>query len=142
MASSSIRFRDFVLNQTNITGKRNPKVIVDAVSVRYKIDKETQQRTQEVEGMNVDIIAAHSMVQTVKLPLSCKETCDKIAEALRSNKIVTVNFGTPSTLRGKCYAMLRSGQLFQGVSCTAEEINIVSIEDDVDETDFDEDIDI
>ena len=135
--ANSIRFRDFTLNQTNVTGRRNPNVVVDAVTPRYKIDKETQQRTNEVDGVNVDIIAAHSMIQTVKLPLDAKATCDKIAEALRKNQIVTVNFGTPSTLRGKCYAMLRNGQLFQGVSCTASEINIVSVEDDIDEMDDD-----
>jgi hypothetical protein len=136
----SIRPHDIVLNQTNITGKRKPTVLVDAVSKRYKIDKETQKRTDEVEGVNVDIIAAHSMVQTVKLPLSVSATCDEIADALRNNKIVSIDFGKPSTLRGKCYAMLRNGQLVSGVSCTADTINIVSIEDDSDEMYFDDDM--
>ena len=134
---ATIRFRDFYLNQTTVTGKRKPEVIVDAVGLRSKIDPETRKPIpDEYDGVKCDIIAAHGMTQTVKLPLSCKETTDKISDALRKNKTVKVNFGVPnSTLRGRCYAMLRDGQLLQGVSCTAEEINIVSIED-VEDDDF------
>lgn len=139
---ATLRFRDFGLNQTTITGKRKPEVIVDAVGLRNKIDQETRKPVQnEYDGVKCDIVAAHGMTQTVKLPLSCKNTIDKIADALKSNCVVKVNFGTPtSTLRGKCYAMLRDGQLIQGVSCTADEINIVSIED-VDDDDVYIDID-
>jgi len=50
-------------------------------------------------------------------------------DALKQQKVVTVNFGNPSSLRGKCYAMMNNGVLLQGVSCTATELNIVSIEE-------------
>lgn len=137
----TIGIRDYELTQTTITGRRNPNVTVEAVHNRLKRDPKTQQPTSELDGVNVDIIAVKGKSQTVKLPLSCKETTDKIAEALRNNKVVKVNFGEKSsTLRGRGYAMLRNGQLLQGVSCTAAEINIVSIEDllvdDFDDIDY------
>lgn len=126
---ASISFRDFELNQTTITGKRNPNVTVDAVRMRNKIDPETRQRTDEIEGTVVDIVA-RGKIQSVKLPLDTKATVEKIAEALKEHKIVTVNFGeTASTLRGRCYAMYQNNQMIQGISCTATELNIVGIED-------------
>lgn len=133
---ASISFRDFELNQTTITGRRNPNVTVDAVRMRNKIDPETRQRTDEIEGTVVDIVA-RGKIQSVKLPLDTKVTVEKIAEALKEHKIVTVNFGeTASTLRGRCYAMYQNNQMIQGISCTATELNIVSIEDqDVDDFD-------
>ena len=135
---ASIQFKDFSLNQTTITGKRKPEVLVDSVGLRSKIDKATKKPIpDEYEGTKVDIIAAHGKAQTVKLPMECKDTIDKIAEALRQEKIVKVNFGVPtSTLRGHCYSMIRDGLLIQGVSCTAEELNIVSIEDAEDDDDY------
>ena len=137
----SITFRDFELNHTTITGRRNPVVTVDAVRMRYKIDSVTRQLTNELEGTAVDIIGARGKIQTVKLPLSTKENVDKIAQALKENKVVKANFGNPSTLRGRCYAMLSNGQLLQGVSCTASELNIISF-DEPEFDDFDIDIEI
>ena len=131
----TIGFRDFELNQTTLTGRRNTYVTVDAVHDRFKRDPETRKATEELDGVNVDIVAAKGKSQTVKLPLDCKATTDKIAEALRNNKVVKVNFGEKgSTLRGKCYAMNVNGQLLSGVSCTAQEINIVAIEDLLDDS--------
>lgn len=126
---ASLRVNEIPLNQTNITGRRNPNVTVDAVRMRNKIDPETRQRTDEIEGTVVDIVA-RGKIQSVKLPIETKATVEKIAEALKEHKIVTVNFGEKaSTLVGKCYAMLNNGQLLQGVSCTATELNIVNIEE-------------
>lgn len=130
---ANISFRDFSLSQTTITGRRTPNVTVDAVHIRYKRDENNQQTT-ETDGVNVDIIASRGKTQTVKLPLSCKETTDKITDALKEGKVVTVNFGEKaSTLRGTCYAMLRDGVVISGVSCKAEEINIVKIENLLDD---------
>ena len=138
---ASISFRDFELNQTTITGRRNPNVTVDAVRMRNKIDPETRQRTDEIEGTVVDIVA-RGKIQSVKLPLDTKATVEKIAEALKEHKVVTVNFGeTASTLRGRCYAMYQNNQMIQGVSCTATELNIVSIEEPEFE-DFDDFVDM
>jgi len=135
---ANLALRDFLLNQTTVTGRRSPEVTVEDVHGRYKRDPETRQATDELDGVNVDIIAAKGKIQTVKMPLSVKETTDKIAEALADHKLVTVNFGEKaSTLKGRCYAMLQNGALLSGVSCTATEINIVKIEDIVDES-FDE----
>lgn len=135
---SSISFQDFTLNQTAITGKRNTVVNVVAVRPRYKIDNETRQRTDIVEAFTADIVAAHGKTQSIKLPLDTEPVIKQISDALKDNKIVSASFGEPSSLRGKCYAMLdrNSNQLIQGVSCTASEIQLVKIEDP--EDDFDD----
>ena len=128
------------LNQTNITGKRTPVVMLTGLRKRYKIDKATQTRTDETEGLTADI-SARNAVQSVKLPQDAVDeaTFTKITDALEAEKVVKVNFGsTASTLRGKFYALISkaSGQLVQGISCTASEMNLVSIEEpEVDEFD-------
>jgi hypothetical protein len=132
MANNSITFRDFLLNMTTMTGRRsNSQMVVDA-RIRYKIDSVTHQRIEgEPDGYTVDIIAAHGRTQSVKLPKETKLVVEKIMDAIRDQKVVKVNFGEPSTLRGRCYALINgSGQLIQGVSATATEINILSVEDD------------
>ena len=53
----TIGIRDYELNQTTITGRRNPNVTVEAVHNRLKRDPKTQQPTSELDGVNVDIIA-------------------------------------------------------------------------------------
>jgi len=134
---ASLTFKDFDLNQTCITGKRNPNVQVDAIRLRYKMDRETQERTDELEGYVVDILA-RNRVQSVKLPLEAvtDATVKQIQEALSNRKIVKVNFGSnASTLRGRCYALMNGGRLLSGVSCTASEMNIVTIEDAEDDLD-------
>lgn len=129
--ANSLGIRDIDLNQTTLTGRRNPVVELDAFRAQYKVDKETRQRTDEQVGYVADIIA-RNRIQSVKLPLNIVDetTATQITDALKSRKVVKVNFGaTASTLRGKCYAMVNNGQLFSGISCTATEFNLVSIEE-------------
>ncbi len=139
----SLTFKDFDLNQTTITGRRNPVVTLDDFRIRYKVDKETKQKTEEADCYVADIVA-RNRVQSVKLPLDAvnKATATQITDALRFRKVVKINFGTTaSTLRGRCYALINSGQLISGVSCTASELNLVSIEepelDDLDDVTID-----
>ena len=136
---ATISFKDFELNQTCITGKRKPEVLVDSIRMRYKIDPTTKERTDTPDGYSVDILTARGKLQTVKLANGAitDAIAEQISTALSNRKIVKVNFGSPaSTLRGRCYAMFNSGQLIQGVSCTATELNIVSIDEpDDDELD-------
>jgi len=129
------------LTLTNLTGKRSMIVVINGIRKRYKIDKETQQRTDVVDGLTVDMLARNG-VQSVKLPVEAVDetTFTQIDEAIKAEKIVKVNFGaTASTLRGKFYALINksTGQLVQGISCTASELNLVSIDepelDDIDE---------
>lgn len=137
---ASINFQDFEISQATITGKKNPVVQILGARLRYKVNPETRQRTEELEGCAVDIAARYKL-QTVKLPLATKTTVEEIITALENKKIVTANFGkTASTLRGKCYALINGGQLIQGVSATATEINIVSIDEP--ETEDFEDMDV
>lgn len=139
----SLNPSEIPLNQTNITGRRKPDVELDALRQRYKIDKETQQRTEELEGYVADIVA-RNRIQSVKLPLDAVDetTFKQIQEALVAKKVVTVNFGeTASTLRGKFYALISktTGQLISGISCTASVLNVVAINELVDD-EFDDDI--
>ena len=138
---ATLDFKDFDLNQTTITGKRNPTVQADAFRERYKLDSETKQRTDTVEGYVVDIVA-RNRIQSVKLPVDAVnlETVKQIKTALEAHKVVKINFGTTaSTLRGRCYALLNSGQLIKGVSCTASELNLVSIDEpEADDLDYSE----
>ena len=135
---SSIALKDLALNQTAITGRRKSGVTVVETRVRRKIDPETRKITDEIDGYSVDIIAAHGKLQTVKLPTSTAEEIAKINAALSDNLIVTANFGEPSSLTGRPYAMVQNGQLLAGVSAKADVINIVSMENDVDDIDNDE----
>lgn len=126
--------KDIQLNATNITGSKSQEYLVDGFRDRYKIDKVTKTRTEELEGYSVDIRALKGAVQTVKLPLNVDATViEQIREAVKADKDVTISFGKPSTLRGKFYALLNNGALVQGVSCTASKIEIISIKDSADE---------
>lgn len=135
---NTLELRNINLNQTNITGRRNPVVQVIETRTRYKIDPQTRQRTDELDGFTVTILAALSRPQDVKVPIETENVIKQIDDALRDEKQVFVTFGTPSsTLRGKPYAMINSsGKLVSGISCTATEIQISRIEDNID--DFDE----
>lgn len=125
---SSIRPGDIVIPQSYLVGKKNPVVTVDSVRTRYKIDPSTHQRTDEIEGYAVDIVALRGKIQTVKLPLETKDVIEQIAGHLKENMVVNVTFGNPSTLKGRFYAMLNGSQLLSGVSCTASIIKIESID--------------
>lgn len=140
---ATLGFKDFDLNQTCITGRRNPVVTVDAIRIRHKTDAVTKQRTDEQDGYVVDIIARNRL-QSVKLPLEAikPELFEQIDTALKAHKVVKVNFGTnSSTMRGKCYALISNGNLLSGISVTATHFNLVSIEepemDEYDDLDID-----
>lgn len=129
---SSIGFKDFTLSQTQIVGRKKSEVTVEQIHIRNKVDPVTRRLTEERDGYSVDILTARGKIQTVKLPESAvaEATYRKIREALDRHDIVTVNFGAQaSTMRGTCYALnTKDGSLLKGVSATATELNIVSIE--------------
>ena len=140
---ASLSFKDFDLNQTCITGRRNPVVTLDAIRIRYKTDPVTKQKTDEVDSVVVDIIA-RNRIQSVKLPLEAvpTELYEQIENALKAHKVVKANFGTnASTMRGRCYALQNNGSIISGISCTATQFNLVSIEepemDEYDDVDID-----
>lgn len=140
---ASLSFKDFDLNQTCITGRRNPVVTLDAIRIRYKTDAVTKQKTDEVDSVVVDIIA-RNRIQSVKLPLEAvpTELYEQIENALKAHKVVKANFGTnASTMRGRCYALQNNGSIISGISVTASQFNLVSIEepemDEYDDLDID-----
>ena len=141
---ASLQLRDIKLSQTALTGRRSTELVVDAIRVRYKVDQKTRTRTDEVDGINVDIIVRNK-IQTVKLPIIEQSVFDAISDALKANKTVRVNFGDKhSTLVARPYALINraTNSIVEGISCTASELNIVSIEEpEFDELgSFDEDI--
>ena len=133
---ATISMRDIVLNQTAITGKRRPTVQVVNAKLRRKMDAETNQLTDEVDTCIIDILALKGQPQSVKLPASFASKIAEIQTAIEAGKLVTANFGELSTLKGKPYALLNNGRLMSGVSCTATEFNIVSINDDTEHVDL------
>ena len=133
---ATISLKDIHLNQTSITGKRKQDVVLTDMRPRYAMD-ENRNRTDIIEGYNVDIVAARGMAQTVKLQCTLEaKVIEQISDAFANGKTVYVDFGTPSTLKGRPYAMLSDGRLLSGVSCTASELHIVKIEDDDEDIDF------
>lgn len=138
-----LELRDVLYSQTNILGRRiSQGIVVDSAGFKYKVD-ESGHPTTEIEYCMVDIIATKGKVQTVKLPISTKETVEEIQDALHHNKTVTVHFGQPkSTLCGRGYAIYNEEKqtLYSGVSASATEINIVKIEEP-EFDDFDVDVD-
>ena len=64
---STINPSGIPLNQTTLTGRRNQTVTVTGIRKRYKIDKETQVRTEELDGFTVDVPMRNG-IQSVKLP--------------------------------------------------------------------------
>lgn len=133
--ANSLNLRDVTLNQTNVLGRRSTVAQVIDTRPRYKIDPQTRQRTDTLDGFNVTILAALSKPQDVKLPLEAESVIKQIDEAIHNEgKQVFVSFGSPtSTLRGKFYAMLNNGQLVSGLSCTASEITIAKISEESDD---------
>lgn len=139
--ANSLGLRDVTLNQTNILGRRSTVAQVIDTRPRYKIDPQTRQRTEQLDGYTVTILAAHSKPQDVKLPLEVEEVIKKIDEEIHQNgKQIFVSFGSPtSSLHGKFYAMMNNGQLVSGLSCTATDISIAKIEEQQEDIiDFDD----
>lgn len=137
MASLSVR--NILLSQTGAFGSKKPDLTVASVVERFKRDPETHQPTTELEGFNINVISPRTgEVQTVKFGLEVKENYEKIRDGLAHDMIVKVNFN--GTFRARFYAMAgENGKINQGLSATATELQIVSVEaldDDLD-VDFD-----
>lgn len=139
---SSLLTKNVTLKLSNLAQKPSDKAVeVDSVRKRKKIDPVTHQVIpDEYEGFALDFIGVKGGTQTVKLPQAMEGTIQKIEQALKSQSIVKVNFGNPSTLRGRFYAMLQNGQLIQGITASAETVEIISIDspelDDFDDADI------
>ncbi|MCR5798733.1 MAG: hypothetical protein K6G69_01540 [Lachnospiraceae bacterium] len=120
------------LNQTTIFGSKRKELPVDSVATRFKRDPDTHLPTAEIEGYAVNAFTARGEVQTVKLPLEVESKIEEIRSALMKEKIVKVTF---TNLVGKFWALLdqNSGRVLQGISTTATDVEIFSIEDPVDE---------
>lgn len=126
---ASVNVRGIALSQTSTFNSKKQELTVAQAGVRYKRDPETHLSTSEVEGYMVNVLAPRTgEVQTVKLPLAVADQFNKIKSALEEDKIVTITF--KGTFKAKFWAMLgENGRVNMGISATASELEIASIED-------------
>ncbi|MGO5306409.1 hypothetical protein ACTQ1L_05635 [Agathobacter sp. LCP21S3_B2] len=127
--------RGIILNQTTVFRSKKADLTVSNVSKRYKRDHDTKKVTNELDGYNIDVIAPKSgEVQTVKLPLDVADTVKQVQSALDSDMLVKVSFN--GTFKGKYYSLLNDGRIKQGITATATELSVITIEaydDDLDD---------
>lgn len=109
-----------------ITQKASDRdVEVQSTSIRYKRGEDGK-ATTEIEGYNLDFLAIKGCSQTVKLPLSAKKAVEELQKTLSDKQtIVRVKF---NNLIMRAYAMNRNGELFTGISATADGFEITSTE--------------
>ena len=124
---ASVNVRRILLPQTTIFGSKKQDLLVSQVADRYKRDPETKETTTEKDGFNITVLSPTTgEPQTVKLPLTVEQEIAKVSKALAEENIVKVSFN--GTMRGKFWAMMNDGRLQQGISATATELQVVSIE--------------
>ena len=135
---ATVKLSSLKLSMTTVTGSKKQVVLCTGTAIRYKRG-EDRQTTDTIEGYAVNIQTARGEVQTVKLPESVKPQIDQIKTALSNDQLVKVSF---EGFIGKPWAMLdrQTGRVNSGVSVTANNVKIESIEDVNEELDFDEDI--
>ncbi len=119
-----IRYWRMVLG--NVTPKASDRdVEVQNVAPRFKRDEQNKP-TQEIEGYNLSFLAIKGCDQTVKLPLTAKKAVEEL-EKLLSDKQTIVRVKL-NNLAMRAYAMHRNGELFTGISATADGFEITSTE--------------
>lgn len=125
----------------NITPKASDRdVEVQKISQRYK-RSEDGSKTDILEGYNIEFLANKGCSQTVKLPLTAKESVGAIEKAMIDKQaIIRVKLLNlelhPYALRSNS-----TGELLTGISATADGAEITSIEKpeiDDDLVDFEE----
>lgn len=116
------------LGLANLASRKSDKAVdVESVRERKAIDSTTRKPTDIVEGYTLNFFGVSGGVQSVKLPLDVKPVVEQINDALQRGAIVKVNFGSPSTLQARFYAMMSDGQLIQGITASATTVEIAEI---------------
>lgn len=134
---SSVSVKHVRLGLANLAVKKSDRSVeVESVRQRNSIDPATRKPTDVLEGYNVNFYAVSGSIQTVKLGLDMQPVIEKIESALNAGSIVRVNFGNPSTLEARFYAMLNNGALIQGVTAKASTVEIVEINEPDNNEDF------
>ena len=125
---SSILPKYVRLGLPNLAPRKSDKTVdVESVRERKAIDPTTRKPTDTLDGYTLNFLGVSGGVQSVKLPLELKPVVEQINTALQRGAIVKVNFGSPSTLQAKFYAMMSDGQLIQGITASATTVEIVEI---------------
>ncbi len=109
-----------------ITPKASDREVeVQGTSIRYKRGEDGK-ATMEIEGYNLDFLAIKGCSQTVKLPLTAKKAVEELQKLLADKQtLVHVKLIAP-VLRP--YSMYRNGELFTGISVTADGFEVTSTE--------------
>ena len=133
---ASVNVRNVTLSQTTVLGSKKSEAVCTAVQTRFKRDSESHQPTDEIEGYAANVLSSRGETQTVKLPESVKEEIDRIKDALAQDKVVKVTF---TGFKGRFWGMMNplTERVNLGISVTATDIKVASIEDPLEE-DFDE----
>ena len=133
---STINLKNLPIKFRHMTYRPSDNFVeVDAVNIRYEVDKDTKTKTDEIEGYNVDFISIKGQIQTCKLPNTpaVKEAFVRIEDALNQNQVVKVHFGNPSTFLGKIYEIVDGNRIISGISATATTLEIVDIDSTIDD---------
>lgn len=133
---ATLNTRNIILNQTALFNSKKAELDVVSAGSTFRRDKVTNEPTDEVTGFWVNVRSPKTgEVQTVKIPTEQEENVNKIKNALQQDKLVKVSFN--GTLRAKFWAMMLDGQLKSGITASANDCEIISIEDPADEFDDD-----
>lgn len=125
---SSVLTKYVRLGLANLAPRKSDKTVdVESVRERKAIDPTTRKPTDTIEGYTLNFFGVSGGVQSLKLPLDVRPTVEQINSALQRGAIVKVNFGSPSTLQAKFYAMMSDGQLIQGITASASVVEVVEI---------------
>lgn len=126
---SSVNPRGVTLSQTSAFGSKKQELTATQIGIRYKRDPETKQATTEIDGYNLNVLSPRTgEVQTVKLPPTVADKYELIQSALKSSQTVIVSFN--GTFKAKFWAMKdERNNINMGLSATATELSIISIED-------------
>lgn len=116
------------LGLANLAPRKSDKTVdVESVRERKAIDPTTRKSADTLDGYTLNFFGVSGGVQSVKLPLDVKPVVEQINSALQRGAIVRINFGSPSTLQAKFYAMMSDGQLIQGITALATTVEIAEI---------------
>lgn len=125
---SSILPKYVRLGLANLAPRKSDKTVdVESVRERKAIDPTTRKPSDTLDGYTLNFFGVSGGIQSVKLPIELKPVVEQINNALQRGAIVKANFGSPSTLQAKFYAMLSDGQLIQGITASATTVEIVEI---------------
>lgn len=97
------------------------------VKITHKFNSETNQTTEEIEKVSIIILGYKGSTPAVKLPIELADKVADLKQKLDSDSIIRVNF---DKLKVRAYALINTkGELVSGVSCSAEDFEISTLDE-------------